>query len=103
MNKSELIRYVMDNTDLDLNQRQASELVNTVFTGMKSALQEEGSPDNPASVRINGFGTFQVRRQKERISYGFNLTQGDNPAPVRIEARRTVHFRASDLLKDALR
>ena len=102
MNKTDLIRFVSDRLDGRISQRLAGEVVDAVFAGLSEGLIHGGSGKRAATVRINGFGTFQVRTQKPRISYGFNLTKGGGK-PVHIEARKTVHFKASDLLRSELR
>ena len=102
MNKTDLIRYVAEQLDGRVSQRLAGEVVDAVFAGLASGLKAGSSGGRGATVRINGFGTFQVRTQKPRISYGFNLTKGGGK-PVHIEARKTVHFKASDLLRSDLR
>jgi len=99
MNKSDLIRYVTQELDGRISQRLAGDVVDAVFKGLSAGMIEGG---DGSTVRINGFGTFQVRTQKPRISYGLNLTKGDGK-PVHIEARKTVHFKASDLLRAELR
>ncbi len=101
MNKTDLVRFVTDQLDGRVSQRLAGEVVDAVFAGLSDGLIN-GSGARAATVRINGFGTFQVRTQKPRISYGFNLTKGGGK-PVHIEARKTVHFKASDLLRAELR
>ena len=99
MNKSDLSRYVTQELDGRISQRLAGDVVDAVFKGLSAGMIEGG---DGSTVRINGFGTFQVRTQKPRISYGFNLTKGGGK-PVHIEARKTVHFKASDLLRAELR
>ena len=101
MNKTDLVRFVTDQLDGRVSQRLAGEVVDAVFAGLSDGLIN-GEGSRGATVRINGFGTFQVRTQKPRISYGFNLTKGGGK-PVHIEARKTVHFKASDLLRSELR
>ena len=99
MNKTDLIRFVSEKLEGRVSQRLAGDVVDAVFAGLCDGLTEGG---DGATVRINGFGTFQVRTQKPRVSYGFNLTKGGGK-PVHIEARKTVHFKASDLLRSELR
>ena len=99
MNKTDLIRFVTQELDGRISQRLAGDVVDAVFKGLADGMIEGG---DGSTVRINGFGTFQVRTQKPRISYGFNLTKGGGK-PVHIEARKTVHFKASDLLRAELR
>ena len=83
MNKSDLIRYVTQELDGRISQRLAGDVVDAVFKGLSAGMIEGG---DGSTVRINGFGTFQVRTQKPRISYGFNLTKGGGK-PVHIEAQ----------------
>ena len=99
MNKTDLIRFVSERLGDRVSQRLTAEVVDAVFAGLAEGLSAD---TDKATVRINGFGTFQVRTQKPRVSYGFNLTKGDGK-PARIEARKTVHFKASDLLRSKLR
>jgi nucleoid DNA-binding protein len=102
MNKSKLIEYVQTNAATKLTKGQAADLVDTVLNGITSGLTREDSDELP-KVRLSGFGTFSVRQHKERVSYGFNLTKGSERRPVTIEARRSVHFKASEAVREQLR
>ncbi|MDR1982365.1 MAG: integration host factor subunit alpha [Holosporaceae bacterium] len=66
----------------------ASEIVEDVLDEISSALMDD------ENVKIAGFGTFMVRKKKERI--------GRNPRTLKeavITARKSISFKASAILK----
>ena len=70
------------------SRAEAADIVDAIFEEMNSALV------NDNEVKISSFGTFKVRKKKERI--------GRNPktkVEAPISARRVVSFYASNLLK----
>jgi integration host factor subunit alpha len=70
----------------------ASEIVEDVLDEIAAALA------NGENVKIAGFGTFLVRDKKERI--------GCNPRTLEkaiITARKSLSFRASNVLKNAVK
>ena len=74
--------------ELGVNQREAKELVETFFDEIRGAL-ESGQ-----SVRLSGFGNFQLRDKSERP--GRNLKTGEK---IPITARRVVTFRCGNKLR----
>ena len=84
--RSTLSEAVFKNVGLSRNE--SSSLVDSVFTEiLKSLISSK-------DVKISSFGTFVVRRKKERI--GRNPKTGQE---VPITARNVVTFRASNVLK----
>ena len=77
--------------ELGINQREASELVQTFFEEIATGLERN------ESVKLPRFGTFVVREKNARP--GRNLRTGE---AVTINARRVVTFRASSTLKDRI-
>lgn len=71
-----------------LNKREAKELVDTFFDQIRDALAQGDS------VKLSGFGNFQVRDKPARP--GRNPKTGEL---IPIEARRVVTFHASQKLK----
>ncbi|MFI4937872.1 MAG: integration host factor subunit alpha [Candidatus Berkiellales bacterium] len=76
-------------TSLAINKRDAKEIVEQLFEEIKHAL-EKGD-----SVKISGFGKFELRDKKERP--GRNPKTGQD---VPISARRVVTFKPGQKLKD---
>ena len=89
MNKSHLVAHVA--RELQTSKLQASRLVETVLEGVKKGLQTDGC------VTITGFGTFEVKKRKERI--GRNPHTGD---PIVIRAGNRVGFRVGKALKESV-
>ncbi len=78
-------------TKTSLSQKQAAELIEGVFKEISQALAQG------ESVKLPAFGTFTVRRKKERV--------GRNPKTkqeVTIAPRTVVSFKVSPLLKEKL-
>jgi len=76
---------------LDLNGKQAAEVVDIVFETVKEALAEGHD------IKINGFGDFTVKDRAAR--------PGKNPQtrePITIPASRAVSFKARKALKDSI-
>ena len=84
--RSTLSEAVFKNVGLSRNE--SSSLVDSVFTEILKSLI------SGKDVKISSFGTFVVRRKKERI--GRNPKTGQE---VPITARNVVTFRASNVLK----
>ncbi|HGG60079.1 MAG TPA: integration host factor subunit alpha [Gammaproteobacteria bacterium] len=74
--------------ELGLNKREAKDLVELFFEGIRSAL-EEGS-----NVKLSGFGNFVLRDKNQRP--GRNPKTGEE---IPISARRVVTFRPGQKLK----
>jgi DNA-binding protein HU-beta len=89
MNKRDLAQHVA--RQLPCTRREAAALVDAVLDGIRTGLQQDGS------VQLSGFGTFEVRRRRERTVPNPRTRQ-----PMRIPARRCVVFRAGDKLRGEL-
>ena|SRR5579872_3520415 len=76
-------------SSLGMNKKDAKEMVETLFEEIRTAL-EEGE-----SVKISGFGNFELRDKNERP--GRNPKTGQN---VPISARRVVTFKPGHKLKE---
>ena len=88
MNKAELIAHVAK--DSDLSKDAAEKAVDATFRHIERALR------GGDTVRIVGFGNFQVAHRK--ASTGRNPRTG---AEVQIPASRVPKFRAGKALKEA--
>ncbi|MCD7810214.1 MAG: HU family DNA-binding protein [Erysipelotrichaceae bacterium] len=89
MNKKELIDTVAQKKDL--TKKEAESLVDAVFDTMTESLL---SGDK---VLISGFGTFKVNDRKARKGVSPKTKE-----PMIIPASRTVSFKPSNRLKDAM-
>ena len=74
--------------ELDLNKREAKEIVEMFFEEIRSAL-ESGN-----QVKLSGFGNFDLRDKNQRP--GRNPKTGEE---IPISARRVVTFRPGQKLK----
>lgn len=72
-------------------QRDANELVDTIFACMKKKLLAE------ESIKLVNFGTLMVKQKKARP--GRNFKTGET---VKISRRSTVSFLASKLLREKI-
>lgn len=89
MTKADIVNLVFEKVGLPKNEAQ--EMVETVFDTIKQTLIAG------ESIKISGFGTFNVRKKNSRI--------GRNPKTkeeVEITPRRVVTFKASDHLKELI-
>ena len=77
--------------ELGLNKREAKEIVEQMFEGIKSSL-EKGE-----QVKISGFGNFELKDKDARP--GRNPKTGEG---VAISARRVVTLRAGQKLKELI-
>jgi integration host factor subunit alpha len=87
MTKIDIVNLIFEKVGLPKNDAQ--DIVETLFDTMREALIAG------ESVKISGFGTFNVRKKNARI--------GRNPKTkieVEITPRRVVTFRASEQLKE---
>lgn len=87
MTKIDIVNLIFEKVGLPKNDAQ--DVVEILFDTMKEALIAG------ESVKISGFGTFNVRKKNARI--------GRNPktkVEVEITPRRVVTFRASEQLKE---
>ena len=88
MNKAELVAQVAKESEL--SKDAAEKAVDALFKNIERALSEQDT------VRIVGFGNFQVAQRK--ASTGRNPRTG---AEVQIPASRVPKFRAGKALKEA--
>lgn len=89
MTKAELIDNVA--AEADITKRQTSEIVELIFTEIRTALQKGDR------VALTPFGNFVVRQRKAR--------EGRNPktgATIKIPARKVPAFVAGRALKEAV-
>jgi len=89
VNKSHLVAYIA--RELQTSRLQAARLVDTVLTGIRLGLQED------TTVKLSGFGTFEVKRHKARI--GRNPKSGER---IKIPASTRVAFRVGKQLRSRL-
>jgi len=89
LTKAELAEMLFDR--VGLNKREAKDLVEMFFLEIRNALSQGDS------VKLSGFGNFQVRQKPARP--GRNPKTGEM---VPIAARRVVTFHASQKLKDVV-
>ncbi len=89
MTKADIVNLVFEKVGLPKNEAQ--EMVEAVFDTIKQTLIAG------ESIKISGFGTFNVRKKNSRI--------GRNPKTkeeVEITPRRVVTFKASDQIKELI-
>lgn len=89
MNKQELCEEVAK--ELNTSKAFGERCVNAFFTSLKRGMKRD------KHVQLVGFGSFTVKQRQAR--------EGRNPQtgqPIRIKASKTVSFRCSKNLKDAL-
>lgn len=89
MNKTELIEYVANQSDL--SKAASARAVEAVMDGVKKTLRKGGT------VTLVGFGTFKVGKRAARI--GRNPRNG---AEIKIKAAKVPRFTPGKALKDAL-
>lgn len=89
MTKADIVEKVYQK--IGFSKKEASELVELVFTSLKDVLQKGDK------VKISGFGNFVVRGKNERV--GRNPQTGEQ---IKISARRVLTFRPSQVLKAML-
>ncbi len=89
MTKADIVEKVYEK--IGFSKKEASELVEMVFNGLKDQLQKG------EKVKISGFGNFVVRGKNERV--GRNPQTGEQ---IKISARRVLTFRPSQVLKAML-
>ena len=73
---------------INLPKQKSAEVLDAVFEEMADSLINDGE------LKLSAFGTFFVRKKKERI--GRNPKTGQE---VMIQPRRTISFRPSHLLR----
>lgn len=89
LTKAELAEMLFDR--VGLNKREAKDIVDTFFEEIRDSLARG------ESVKLSGFGNFQVRNKPPRP--GRNPKTGET---IPIAARRVVTFHASQKLKGAV-
>ena len=87
MNKAELITAIAD--ELKLTKRSVEEIIN-LFCETVVATLSDGE-----EVKLTGFGTFEIRKRKERRGVS-PQTGVENVIP----SGRTIVFKPSKLLKE---
>jgi DNA-binding protein HU-beta len=88
VNKSELVEEVRTHLGSKTSRAQAERVLEAVLSRIEQGLRKDGL------VTLLGFGTFMVRKRAARN--GRNPRTGE---ALRIEASRTVRFRAGAKLK----
>jgi integration host factor subunit alpha len=89
MTKADIVQAVWELGGF--SRKEAADLVDQIFEAMKETL------GRGERIKLSGFGNFVLRDKRER--------QGRNPQtgePIRIQARRVLSFKASQLLKQGL-
>ena len=86
LTKAELADLLFEK--VGLNKREAKDMVETFFEEIRTSLE------NGHSVKLSGFGNFQLRDKPQRP--GRNPKTGEE---IPITARRVVTFHASQKLK----
>jgi integration host factor subunit alpha len=86
MTKADLVEKIFDK--IGLSKKEAQEIIEILFDTMKQTFVEG------ESVKISGFGTFNVRQKMARR--GRNPKTGND---LEITPRRVITFRASNQLK----
>ncbi len=86
MTKADLVNGIFEK--IGLSKKEAQEIIEILFNTMKQAFVEG------ESVKIYGFGTFNVRQKMSRR--GRNPKTGED---LEITPRKVITFRASNHLK----
>lgn len=89
MTKAELVEIIFEK--VGLSKKEAQDIVELIFDTIKQAFKEG------ESVKIAGFGTFNVRKKAARK--GRNPQTGEE---LQITPRRVLTFKASNHLKAAV-
>jgi integration host factor subunit alpha len=87
MTKADIVDIIYET--LGISKKDIYNVVDSVFTTMKDEIL------NKRSVKISGFGSFEVKTRGRRI--GRNPKTGEEKV---IEARTVVSFKPSRLLKE---
>jgi integration host factor subunit alpha len=86
MTKADLVEIVYEK--VGLSKKEAQDIIEIIFDTVRQSLQEG------ESVKIPGFGTFNVRKKAARR--GRNPQTGEE---MEISPRRVLTFKASNQLK----
>lgn len=89
MTRADLARVIFE--EVGLPKKEAQDIIEIIIETIKETLAEG------ESVKITGFGTFNVRKKTPRR--GRNPQTGED---MEITARRVISFKASNLLKEML-
>lgn len=89
MTKADLVERIFEK--IGLSKKEAQEIIEILFDTMRQTFIEG------ESVKISGFGTFNVRQKTARR--GRNPKTGDD---LEITPRRVITFRASNQVKSAM-
>lgn len=89
LTKADIVEGI--HNQVGFSKKDASEIVEKVFEAVKKSL-ERGE-----SVKLSGFGKFEVRQKRERR--GRNPQTGEE---IKITARKVLSFSPSQLLRQAL-
>jgi len=89
MTKADLVDAIFEK--IGLSKKEALEIVELLFDTMKQSFVEG------ESVKLSGFGTFNVRKKNARR--GRNPKTGED---LEITPRKTITFRSSNQLKSAI-
>jgi integration host factor subunit alpha len=89
MTKADLVEIIFEK--VGLSKKEAQDIVENLFDTIKEAFAEG------ESVKISGFGTFNVRQKRSRR--GRNPKTGEE---LEITPRKVLTFRASNQLKDLI-
>ncbi len=89
MTKADLVDAIFEK--VGLSKKEAHDLVEVLFETMKQTFAEG------ESVKISGFGTFNVRKKSARR--GRNPKTGED---LEITPRRVITFRVSNQLKEEI-
>ncbi len=89
MTKADLVDAIFEK--VGLSKKEAHDLVEVLFDTMKQTFAEG------ESVKISGFGTFNVRKKLARR--GRNPKTGED---LEITPRRVITFRVSNQLKEEI-
>jgi integration host factor subunit alpha len=89
MTKADVVEKIFEK--IGLSKKEAQEIIEILFDTMKQTFVEG------ESVKISGFGTFNVRKKMARR--GRNPKTGDD---LEITPRRVITFKASNQLKAEL-
>lgn len=90
MTKAEIVQALYTKVG-GFSKKESADIVDLVFEMMKETL------GRGEKIKISGFGNFVLRDKKQRP--GRNPQTGD---PIKIDARRVLTFKASQILKQAL-
>jgi integration host factor subunit alpha len=89
MTKADLVERIFEK--IGLSKKEAQEIIEILFDTMRQTFIEG------ESVKISGFGTFNVRQKTARR--GRNPKTGDD---LEITPRRVITFRASNQVKSSM-